>query len=577
MSKRQLWCVVGVLALGTLVLRLMLADHRLPEMQVGDENSDLSNAVRMLNGDVDNIWHSRLAITYLNIVSVGWFFGWNVLTGVVSGVAEFEGLYFAERWRFTLATRQTIAVLSAGMIGLVAVAGVFFNRRTALFAALGLSLNGFFLLNTVYAMPDATIALAAILTVVAALMMWSRPSTLTYTAAGASLALIAVSKMHALPLGAALLVAHGFAARDHTSQPFWRAFFAPRVLLVPAGALVGFFVLDPFALLYPQDLLAELGFFTDHAYNATPPSTADLLLLMRVHLIEMAHVVWRGLLPASLLGLVAAWRYRSFAPYWIVLAGFVALFVVVITIVSPNYKVFYWIPWTMTLVLLSAVGLDTVLQWADRPAWRFLGYTAVLVIFTVEGAFLYRMAAAIQKPDTRQLAKTYIEANWPEDTRVMLGDSLVYTVPLERSVESIERALALGVAPLARWQWRLNNPQARVDGPVYDLYGPEMQRQIDTFDDVQRLIHDESVLYVIEVSLCAHTSQNRPDSESAIEYPAISPEMRAGFERVATFHPYSEETCVASINDRTGLADYRGFPHQQYLGPVVEIYRTTAE
>ena len=575
MRSRWFWGLLFIILMVTLAVRVNLADHRLPEMQVGDENSDLSNAVRMLNGEWRGFWHTRLGITYFNMVSVGALFVQQRLSGAVEGFGAFSELYFAERWRFTLATRFMMAGLSTLTVGLVMWVGWAIRPRVGILAGLGLSLNGFFLLNSVYALPDPVGAFASALTLAVAIGLWRNPRPRWYALAGLVMSFTAIAKLNALPISIAYLVAHGFATyRTHPTLLAWgRGFFAPKLILIGVGAVIGFLILDPFAVLDPAYFMNELDFFVNFAYGDVTPSLLEQLSAISRNLMEMIRMVWRGLLPFTVLGVLVFWKARKVAPYWMILTASITLFAFTANVTTANYKVFYWVPWLITAVLLAAVGADALLDWA-RSRWaRYVVYLVLCATFIFEGAYLLHIGTLIGSQDTRQLALAYIQQNWEPNAKIMLGDPIAYSVPLQRNPASIERAKTLGVASLASWEWYLSQPEADRPTPTYDLYAHEMQRQLETYADVAQLIEQEQIRYVIELSYCETTTDNHPASDSAVEFPPLNATLRAYLEVVAVFHPFKMQTCVSGVDDRNGLSDSYGLPHQVNLGPVVTLYR----
>ncbi|MFZ4826796.1 MAG: ArnT family glycosyltransferase [Phototrophicaceae bacterium] len=578
MRSRWFWSLLLIILVFTLAVRVNLADHRLPQMQVGDENSDLSNAVRMLNGEWRGFWHTRLGITYFNMLSVGGLFLQQRLSGAVHSLSAFSELYFAERWRFTLATRLMMAVLSTATVGVVVWVGRAIKPRVGLLAGVMLSLNGFFLLNSVYALPDPVGAFASALTLLIAVWLWRNPRPIWYFVAGLAMSFTAVAKLNALPISIAYLVGHAFAThRSHPTPRAWaQALFTPKLLLIGVGAIIGFLLLDPFAVLDTAYFLNELDFFVNFAYGDSNPTLIQQLNAISRNVLEMIRMAWRSLLPLTLLGGVACWKYRKVAPYWMILVASVTLFGFTANVTTANYKIFYWIPWLITAVLLSAVGVDALLDWARHPLARYAVYGLIGVVLAREASYLFYLGKLIDAQDTRQLAFAYIQEHWEENAKIMLGDPIAYSVPLQRNLASIERATALGMAPLSSWQWYLSLPEADRPTPTYDLYAHEMQKQIETYADVAQLIDQEQIQYVIELSYCETTADHNPASDSAIEYPPLDATLRASFEQVAVFHPFDSQTCVSEVDDRNGLSNSYGIPHQVHLGPVVTLYRVGA-
>jgi hypothetical protein len=98
---------------------------------------------------------------------------------------------------------------------------------------------------------------------------------------------------------------------------------------------------------------------------------------------------------------------------------------------------------------------------------------------------------------------------------------------------------------------------------------------VDSYEDVARLIEDEAIEYIIEADYCNGT-QNRPESNSAEEFPAIRPDMHDNWTLVAVFSPFSIEACADTLEPRTALVLNSDIPFNQQVrsGPLIHIYRT---
>ena len=150
MKKRTFWLLLGCILLFGFVTRLVALQHGLPYTQVIDENGDLSTALHYLQGEIParHVRYHRSLIAYVDLASVGGLFGYSYLTGHVSGLDDFQDLYFSNRASFTVATRFTFAILTTLAMLVVALIGRYISGRIGLLAAAALAVNGFFMFNS---------------------------------------------------------------------------------------------------------------------------------------------------------------------------------------------------------------------------------------------------------------------------------------------------------------------------------------------------------------------------------------------------------------------------------------------
>ncbi|MCA0456711.1 MAG: glycosyltransferase family 39 protein [Chloroflexi bacterium] len=579
MSSRLFWSLLLVISLFSLVVRLYGINHGLPQIQTSDENSDLSTALRLTEGQMPprEVRYHRSFIAYVNMASVGGLYGYSSLTGKVDSLADFRDLYFSDRALFTQATRITLAILTTLAITLTGLIGRYINPLVGLFAAAVLATNGFFTISSLYALPDSLIAFSIALCLWMSMRLYTYKRQRDYVAAGLSLAVVMLSKFSGSTIAISIIIAHGAIAwvgANKDWRQFARRFVLSRgVLWLVVGVVVGNIALNPIAFIHIDDLIYEITRLNSYAY-AGPLTIVDRLQIIVGHIRGIYPLIWDITVIPSLLGLIAAWQYRKRVDYWIIVGAFLFLMVTIANVSTRFYQFYYWIPWIGTMALVAGIGMDALIGWLRQIRLQRVASVAILMLILMELMILadnvYQQTAA----DTRQQALQYMSENWEAGTKIVAGDTVAYAVPLQRDETSIERAYALGKLPLQSWDWWLNQlPEVRPQ-PAYDVYGPEMQARVKTFEDLEGLIADEQITYVIEDDYCSGTTK-RPDSESDLEFPAINDALKAKWELVMTFSPFEGHDCLGIIDARTGLAlqNPSALGRQVRPGPVIRIYR----
>jgi hypothetical protein len=582
MNKRTFWLLLSLILLFSLATRLASLQHGLPYTQVTDENSDLSTALRLLEGEIParHVRYHRSLIAYVDLASVGGLFGYSYLTGQVSGVDDFRNLYFSDRALFTVATRLMLAGLTTLAILLVALTGRYLNEWVGLLAAAMLALNGFFMLNSLYALPDGLVMVTVALCLWLAMRLWHKHRTRDYFLAGLGLALVMLSKFNGITVGISIIAAHTFIVLENHKGAdritLFKAWLLNRHLLwLGAGIIIGNVLFNPLPFLYPADLIWELQRLRDYAYGSSSLDLLDRLQIIGARIMDTIVLMWRWLIPASVLGMIAFFYNRLNPSYWIIVSAFVVLFITTANITTASYKVFFWASWLIPMSLVSAIGFASFWRQMQSRKWLPLAYAFTITIFLLEGLFFFQVINTMRAADTRDLARSYIAEQMPPDTRILTGDLLVYSVPLDRNETSITRARGLGAPDLLSWDWWLTLEPAARPTPAYNLFGPEVQALVESYEDVTQVIQDEAIEYVIESDYCNGT-QNRPESNSAEEFPAISAEMHDEWTLVAVFSPFSTEACADVLEPRTALVLNSDIPFNQQVrsGPLIHIYRT---
>lgn len=508
-GPRLFWALLCCILLLAFGLRLFTLDHGLSGLQVGDENSALSTALRLTEGELPqcHVRYHRSLIAYVDGAPVTGLLGSELLAGNVQSLAQFRDLYFSDYDRFAWFTRLMMAVLTTLAVLFVGLAGRATHPRIGLLAALVLASNGFFLINSVFALPDGLVTSSAALFIWMVMCLWQYRRKRDYFGTGIVLALVMLSKFSAVSIAAGLLVVHiGIVWEEAGSSGCWR--FLKRLVLHPGmlwtvlGLIAGNLLLNPPGFIYPNDLRYEINRLFGYAYSPYESSLTGQLEIIWAQIKNMALYVWRWMVPISLFGLATFRRWKHTIPYWIVVAAFMALFIMIGRVISINYKVFFWTSWLIPMVLLSAIGMDWLIGLSSRGVWRVVLVGAAAVLLVLEEVFTLSIVDIFEHTDTRLQARQYIEQQIAPNTPILIGSLLTYSVLLLRDETSITRAIQPGAAKLESWQWWLDQPVDQRPSPVYDLYEPEFQAPTASHDLLQEIIASNAIRYVIDTEYC---------------------------------------------------------------------------
>lgn len=190
----------------------------------------------------------------------------------------------------------------------------------------------------------------------------------------------------------------------------------------------------------------------------------------------------------------------------------------------------------------------------------------IVGIASLEIIWINRILA---QAETRTLAYEYITENIPPDSNILIGSHFTYSVPLHRSQESIQRLAATGAEIAPIYEFQLANP-GYITGPFYNLFGPEYQQNIVDDATWWEFVRDHNIEFVVEADYCG--GQARYDSPSQIEFPVITPPVRAELSLVEIFSPFQSDQCEQIIPDRTALENMMLHGWER-VGPLIRIYR----
>ena len=577
--------IVIIITIFTFALRVAQISQGLPDVQIVDENSDLSLTARLLSGQYPTDIHfHRLAILLIEVPAFGIVYLFNVVRTGHTSMDSFRDLFFSNRGDFVLASRFLIVVVSA--FAVLALADLM-RRATSptggIIAALLGSVYYYWHLNLLYAMPDSLILSSIVFFLWAVFLVLQTGTKFSYAASGAFLALIFMCKISATPIGIALALAHLFRVNSEgEGSSLWRhIFWDNRIVIALAGFVIGCVVVNPLAFIHPQDSLHELGYiytFGYGGYGETTSPTGNLSIIANgvyrksVELFQ-TYVGLALTLSLALAFVAIVVQRQKFGA--VMIAAFIGVWLT--NAVSTHYaRASYWLPLVPILICLAAFGYVAILTWGQRygRAVHIITVLAVIGAILNEAYFTTKAVLVAANESTLQQAQDYIYQHWQKSASILMGDNIVYSVPIHRTPTSILRARSLGAPALQADSWWMSQPD-NVRQHEYNIYGPEYQSKITTYDGLHQLIISQHIQYVITSDTCTGTT-SRPDATSALEFPAIDNDaIMQDLKLVATFSPFEPGyTCPVSIWERIGPLAHDTLFYFQRPGPVVKLYRS---
>jgi tetratricopeptide (TPR) repeat protein len=331
-------------------------------------------------------------------------------------------------------TRLLNSVLSALAVVLVFRLGrTHFNTATGLLAALFLTLSPVDITTSNYAMSDSTAAFFALLAVLFAVQIASRPRAHLYILGGLAAACAFSAKYHGgmalLPLGLAHLLGHG-PPRGWLTPRFWVL-----GLLLLTCFTAGVFVTTPSLLIHPagafQNILGFLeytsGFGMTDEMRALPIWSRWALAMTR-NIPELAECM--GIIPLLAVPL-ALYMLRDSKAFWVIMS-LPLFFVLVGLTLKPLSHPDYFVLVLPMLFLAAAAGLCTLLpksssksSFSSSYRARVLrrGVFAVLVCLALAhlAQLAWREIFFFNHNDTRRVAQTWALDTIPRQFALQTG------------------------------------------------------------------------------------------------------------------------------------------------------------
>ena len=565
--------ILAVILFLALALRLLGITHGLPYVLYTDEALIVNHAVAFGTGDLNPhsfVYPSLYMYVLFLIYGLSYVAGW--LAGVFASTNDFVRLFFNDATLFYLPGRLIAALSGVISVGMVYILGRrAYNLRVGLIAAAFLS---FSVLHVTYSHYIKTHVPAGLLVIIGLWLAWSiydgKDSWRRYLIAGVVAGLGASTIYHAGFVLVSIVVAHVLRWRDSAKNTSEVRLLSPKLLCAVVASFVGFVFGTPFAILdwptFIGDMTSGAAMFYHGGFwdrGAFYPFTSLLT------------TIGRPLGFVALLGLGYALLRRRRADLILVsqplfLAGFLMLF----ASKQPQHMLIAF----PSLCILGASFLVDVVSWFIRP--RILQSVALTVVtvslLAVPARISFQESYRLALPDTRSMAKDWIEENIPPGSKIVMDSGKYYLSvfgpPLRPSRWTLEQFIY-------RAEVLSGENLARRDGTRRVGYSGEAEyfrQQLQTLDDqpgydIIQILHDvgspradvltldEYLAMGVEYAIVSGRARNDyvPGSETAVRYP----------DKAARYRDFYQALEVHA----TLLKEFS--PSGEVAGPTLRIYK----
>ena len=478
---------------GALALRLWGVGFGLPYDLTADEPHQIVQALKVGTGEggpLVRMWHTigKGGLDYLLFIEYSLLFAGWWLVGRVDSPRAFALAYLIDPTAFYLVGRITVALLGAlTSLAVFHVGRRIYDTRIGLGAAF-IAAVAFFHTSASHVINVHIPMAFALWAGIAAYLSYEasgrrRPLVIAGLLCGAAIALA-----YSAAIGLAMLL---FARLFASDQP------GGQVGLRDAGILAGA-ALVSVALMSP-DLIAGAGLLIRNfaALKQAGAQTADVRGAIDSVTI-LRDQDWAGFFQlllkpdslivtlAALVGLVAGcWRRERWT---MLLSATTAVMMLIVSASNRGLSESYLLPVAPAIWLLSSRGVAALSL--DR---RWLYTAGVVGVGATSLFFAIREDVMLARPDTRVLAKQWIETHIPSGSKILMDGMrfrFVQGVPLNPDKDTVARRLAdLGKSELVLSGQMLSlyrEAAQRIDGPTYDLHSTRYGLEVEELDEYVR-------------------------------------------------------------------------------------------
>jgi len=575
-SYWELGILIVILALA-LLIRLRGIRFGLPYVYFTDEALLVNHAVAFGTGDLNphffgypSLYMYVLFVIYGLTYVIGW------LTGVFTSTNDFARLFFNDVTLFYLPGR-----LIAALSGVTTVAVIYQLGRRAYNPRVGLIAGAFLTFSVWHVAFSHTIKTqvpAGLLVLIALGLSWSiyvrEGNWHRYVLAGVVAGLAASTIYQAGFVLVSVAMAHILRWRDSPKNRSEVSLLSAKLLAAVVASFVAFVLTTPFAILDWRTFMGDLRGYAGLYYSGGFWERGIVYPFT-----SLSPTMGFPLGLVALLGLAYALiRHRPVDLILLSQPLFLAAFLMLFTIKEPHHMLIAF----PALALLGASFLFDVVTWFIRP--HVLQYLALLLatffILIGPAKASYESSRRLALPDTRKLAKEWVETNIPPGSRIASDSGKYY--------------LSTVGPPLRLSRWTLEQLAARAESvdkhslthrdgsrrSGYAREGEYFRQQLRTMDDragydIIQILHDPGSPTADVLTLGEYQSMGvkyaivnlgawadyAPGGQTATRWPDKAQKYRNFYESLRTRATFLHEFSPSSTVE----------------GPILRVYQLPAQ
>jgi 4-amino-4-deoxy-L-arabinose transferase-like glycosyltransferase len=444
--------ILIIILFAAFIVRFAGIFHDLPYSYYPDEEHFVNRAVSFGSGDLNPHWfHKPAFLMYLLFFEYGLYFVIGKVLGVFHSVGDFAISFFQSKGPFLFIGRLTVTLFGVATVLVTYLIGRdYWNKRTGLFASIFMAFIMGHVTSGQVVKADVPSAFFTVLSFFFIIKVYDTGQLKYYVLSGISAGLGMAMKYYAAPLVLTIFLAHVFHLKKE-NIPVLRNIINVSVVCFALGLMGAFFAASPYNFLDTlgrentfieplKDLLDIGGKETSEALRFVGVDVERFVLIKSIgyYFSVLTSVKAMGIIGSiALVGMAFAIFRISLKN--IIILSFPLLFIVIANRTSP----FYSEPRHMNVIypfmtLFAAYFIGTVLERFKHNANMKRVVVAVMIIILV--APIYRIVQydyLMNQPDTRTLAKEWIEANIPSRTKILIDEESVNLSPDEKYYQEL--------------------------------------------------------------------------------------------------------------------------------------------
>ena len=426
---------IFIIVFASFFLNLWGINHDLPYCYEHDELSYIFGGLSCGKGNVQaSIGGHGSFLFYFLFIEYAVLYLIKLLTGQIRSGADFMLYYLRHPAVFLLIGRVSIAIFATASVCLIYKIGKkLINKYVGYLAALFLACNLLFINLTHVIKEDIPGTFFLLFSFWYAIN--ARNDKKLYYFLSAFLLGVAVSARYLAAFGLIFIIAR-LLIETKSIKAIIRS-----ILLIGIGAALGFFIMEPFALVYMNKFIKVLLEVKRCTYNL--PMGEDFSKMSGyLYVVYLKRAMGINLLIAFLLSFLLIFKRDKFKIN-ILFLPYIILYLLFLSLeahAQPNF-IMVVLPF---ICLYIAIGVEEVIgiYWSRNSNKAFVFLIAAVILAAPDFMNVLRYDYLLTRPDTRAVAKSWIEKNIPQNTSILLEGSfpweITYNVPLVENKSCLE-------------------------------------------------------------------------------------------------------------------------------------------
>lgn len=433
MKFKSIGPILAILLM-SVFLNLWGANHDMPYCYEHDEINFVVTALKVGNGNLDlNYFYHGSFLYYFLFFEYLIFYFIKLFSGHVQTVTDFLFYYLTNPGAFYLIGRVSVAIIGTICIFITYLIGKrLINRTVGLLAALFLSVSPLFV-NMAHIIKEETAYILFLLLAFLCTVTAKGRRKMYYAAA--FLIGIAISAKYISVFGLIFLFSGFLWANSRITKDKIRA-----ILVMWIFVMAGFFLVEPYALIHLPQFLKALVEFKTFAYdNPVGDAAANVWF---IYIVYLKRALGIGIFMAFLVSLAAIFN-KNRLKINLLLLPYIGLYYLFVSRGAHPQASFLMGIVPFVCIYTAAFINDSISRYLyPKMRHAFIYAAAGLVLAMPSLIYVLRYNYLLTKPDTRAVAKEWVEKNIPENSSILIEGAfpleIVHNAPLIENRKCLE-------------------------------------------------------------------------------------------------------------------------------------------